>query len=116
MKPQIQEFLSRRLPVPGVAAWGIRFADRELANHCYNDWFNARQIEQLMPRLTLFIENLAQHRIEPARLSWVFERARILLALRKDSTCLALFVENRPGSTTAALDELLEEFRNLPAE
>jgi hypothetical protein len=46
-------------------------------------------------------------------LCWVFEHARIHVALRRDAGCLAFFVENRPG-TNPKLEGLLEEFAGLP--
>ena len=115
MKTALQEFLDRHLPLPGVAAWGARLADRTLASHCYTDWFATRQVEQALTRLTLAAENLAQHGIQPVRLNWTFEHARIHLALRKDGACLAFFVENRPGASPAALGSVLDEFTGLSA-
>jgi hypothetical protein len=58
---------------------------------------------------------LAYHGIQSERLCWVFEHARIHLALRRDGICLALFVENRPGVTNAKLEGVLGEFASLAA-
>ena len=72
--------LERSLPHPGVAAWGARLPDHTVANQCYSDWFGPAQIEQALTRLVLAAESLKAHRLEPVRLCWVFEHARILLA------------------------------------
>jgi hypothetical protein len=116
MSEALEQLLAQRLPLPGVAAWGARLAGRALKSHCYSDWFNPRQIEQALTRLTLAAESLDQHRLEARRLCWTFEHARIYLVIREDGMCLALFVENRPGLAAAGLIDVLEEFRQLPAE
>jgi hypothetical protein len=115
MSDKLQEFLGRRLPLPGVAAWSVRLADRGVLSHCYNDWFTGAQIEQAVTRLGLAADGLGYHGIQPVRLCWVFEHARIHLALRGDGVCLALFVENRPSVSNAKLIGVLEEFAGLAA-
>jgi len=115
MKDALQEFLDRRLPLPGVGAWSVRLADRTVTSQCYGDWFSAQQLEQAVTRLALAADGLGYHGIQPVRLCWVFEHARIHLALRRDGICLALFVENRPGVTTPKLEAVLTEFAGLAA-
>jgi hypothetical protein len=115
MKQDIEEFLSRRMPLPGVAAWGARLADRTVLSHCYSDWFSTEQVEQTLGRLALSADGLGYHGIQPVRLCWVFEHARIHLALRGDGVYLALFTENRPGVTNARLEGVLDEFARLAA-
>ena len=97
-------------PLPGLAAWGARLADRSLVSGCCMDWFTSAQVEQALSRMALAAENLGQHGIHPARLCWVFEHARVHLARRPDGACLALIVQNRPGLPTAALNRLLDQF------
>jgi hypothetical protein len=116
MKEKLQEFLSKRMPLPGVAAWGARLADRTVMSHCYSDWFSTEQIEQTLGRLALSADGLGYHGVRPVRLCWVFEHARIHLALRRDGICLALFVENRPGATNAKLEGVLGEFARITGE
>jgi hypothetical protein len=115
MNETVQEFLSRRLPLPGVAAWSVRLADRTVLNHCYSDWFSEKQLEQAISRLALAADGLGYHGIQPVRLCWVFEHTRIHLAMHREGVCLALFVENRPGVTNARLEGVLEEFAGLVA-
>lgn len=115
MKGSLEEFLGRRVPFHGLAAWSARLADQTMASHCYSDWFAAKQAEQTLGRLVLAAGSLGNHRIRPLQLCWVFEHARIHLGLRRDGACLALFVENRPDLPRAAAEGVLDEFARLPA-
>jgi hypothetical protein len=110
----LQGFLDRSLPLPGVTACSVRLADRTFVSRCYSDWFTPAQVEQALSRLALAADSLGYHGIQPTRLCWVFEHARIHVALRRDAACLAFFVENGPG-TNPKLEGLLEEFAGLPA-
>lgn len=114
MKPEWQQFLEQNLSFSGLAAWGARLPDRALASHCHTTWFGKPQIERILSRLLLAAESLAQHRLQPQRLCWTFEHARICAALRPDGACLALFLENRPDLPRPALEAALEGFRRLP--
>ena len=114
MKEALQALLEKGLPQPGVAAWGSRLPGQAADSRCYSDWFTPAQIEQILTRLALAAESLRSHGIQPSRLGWTFEHARICLALRRDGGCLALFVENRPGLPSAEIEGLLEEFLALP--
>jgi hypothetical protein len=115
MKDALQAFLDRNLPLPGVAAYSARLADRTFVSHCYSDWFTTAQAEQALSRLALAADSLGYHGIQPTRICWVFERTRIHLALRRDAACLAFFVENRPGAPNPKLQALLEEFVAMSA-
>lgn len=113
MKETLKKFVESRLPLEGLAAWGARLPDRTLASQCLNGWFTPRQVEQAVTRLALAAESLNSHGIQPVRLCWVFEHARIHLALRADGACLALFVENRPVTSSAALGSALAGFMEI---
>jgi hypothetical protein len=113
MKESLQNLLERRLPADGVAAWAIRRADGSVQSHCRTDWFSPQQIEQVLTRLTQAADGLGYHGIQPLRLCWVFDHARMHLALRRDGVSLALFVENRPGVSGGKLAAVLDEFSAL---
>src|SRR3954453_16263542 len=113
MTNSLQEFLAERMPLPRVAAWSARTADRMLTSQCYTDWLAPSRVEQALTRVALAAESLQQHGILPVRLCWVVEQVRIHLALRSDTACLALFVENRPGYSGEGVERLLEEFTEL---
>jgi len=108
-----QQFLGERLRCDGLAAWAARFPDRTVASHCYTDWFSTKQIERILSRLVLAGESLTQHGIQPSGMSWVFEHARVCVALRQDGGCLALFVENRPDLPRPSIEGVLEDFARL---
>jgi len=114
MKQSIESLMQKRLPLPGVAAWSARLPDRSMTGQCYTDWFTPKQAQNILGRLALAAESLAGHRLEPERLAWTFEHARIFLALRPDGACLALCVENRLEASTAALESVFQEFLALP--
>jgi hypothetical protein len=109
----LEELLARHLPIPGVAALVARLPDLTFLHRSYTDWFTEAQLHQLLSRLAATADSLGQQGIQPLRLAWTFEHARILLALRGDGPCLAVFVENRPGFPAAKIDRLLDEFSAL---
>ena len=98
-----------------MGACSVRFADRTYVTRCDQNAFTTAQVEKALGRLVLAAEGLGYHGIQPTRLCWVFEHCRIHLALRRDGTCLGVFVENRPGAGGAKVQALLQEFRALPA-
>ena len=113
MSEVLQSFLEQRVPFQGLAAWSARLADGALASQCFGDWLTSPQVEQTLASLVFAAENLGQQGIQPARLCWVFEHMRIHLGLGPDGTCLALFVENRPGLPRDPVENLLDEFSAL---
>lgn len=115
MKSALEGLLERHLALPGLAAWAARLPGPAVTSRCFGDWFTTVQLEQALPRLLLAMNTLGNEGVAAQRSCWVFERARIHLALRPDGTALALFLENRPGLATTAVDKLLDEFARLPA-
>jgi hypothetical protein len=104
------------MPMTAVAAWGVRFADRSFNTQRYTDWFSSEQIEQALQHLTLAAAPLNDNQSDPTRLCWVFEHARIFLALRPDNACLGIFAENRPDFSFDAIERVLDEFLALREE
>jgi hypothetical protein len=113
VKARFQELAAQWHEIPGLAAWCVRFPDRTIATHCFSDWFNSKQLEQVLNRVALAAVNLTYHGFEPTRLCWKFERARLFLVARPDSSCLVLFLENRPDLTTDQAEAALVDFVNL---
>jgi hypothetical protein len=116
LKKELEAFLSLRLPLPGVTAWGARLADKTVTSRSFGAGLNTRQIDTAVSKLATAVEQLADHRIQPVRMCWIFEHLRIHVGMRRDGSCLALYVENRPGLATTALEGLLEEYISLGAE
>ena len=113
MSKSLQTFLRQLRPPAGLAAWSARLTDRTLASRCYSDWFKPSQVEQALSRVAQAAENLSEHSIQPTRLCWVFDRARIFVVFRADAAALALFVENRPGLEPFAFERILRDFSVL---
>jgi len=115
MSQILNDYLSSRLPLPNVAAWGARLSDRRLSSRSYKDWLPEPRIEQTVARLAQIAESLLQHDIRPLRLCWTFELARIHLAFRPDGNCLVIFLEKAPGAFEEHVQAILQEFLTLPA-
>lgn len=111
MNDTLKPFLESHLPLEGVVAWSAGLPGSTVSSHSYRDWLSAAQIEQALDSLVYAAKSLYAHGIHPLQLCSVFEHLRIYLSLREDGTGLAVFVENRPGQPTDALNRLLEEFR-----
>jgi hypothetical protein len=109
----LQQLLETKLPFPGLAAWAARLPDGAVGRESFVNWFTPEQLEQLIARLAQGAENLARHQLAPRRLCWVFEHARVQVAMRPEGACLALFLENRPGLPAGAVREVLEDFLTL---
>ena len=114
MSEALQEFLQANLPLEGLAAWGARLPDGTWLTRCYNDGFTAAQVEQLATSLVVAARGLDPYGLQPVRLCWVFEHARLHLALRREGDCLALLMENRPELANAEVDRVLDAFEELP--
>jgi hypothetical protein len=115
MKKSCEEFLAARLPLPGLAACGVRLPDGMLIHQTFTRWLMPNQIRQATAHLAQTSENLRHHQIEPLRMAWVFEHLRVHLRMRPDKACLALFVENRPELEARSFESVLEAFAELPA-
>jgi hypothetical protein len=114
MRKTCEEFFAARLPIPGLAACGVRLPDGLVIHQSFNRWLTPMQIRQAMDHLAQTSEILQHQQIEPVRMTWVFEHLRVYLRLRPDTACLALFVENRPELVPSELERVLEEFAGLP--
>jgi len=115
MNQPIESLLGTQLPLPGLAAWCARWADRTVAHQCYSNWLTPAQVQQTVTRLALAAESLQQHKLQPVRLCWVFEHLRLHLAIRPDGACLALFAENRADLPANAFENVLDAFVRAPA-
>ena len=116
MKSAVEGLMDRHLPLAGLAAWTARLPGPSTATQSLGDWFTTAQLEQALPRLLAAIDTFGSEGVAAHRSCWVFERARIHLALRPDGAALALFVENRAGLSTGPVENLLAEFFQLPAQ
>ncbi len=116
MRSALHELLESRLPLPGVAAWCARLPDRTFVRGTYSDWFKQDRLDEIVTRLIISSDGLAHHGIQPLRLSWAFEHARIQMAVRQEGPCLAFFLENRAGLPTDKIEGIFADFAALPVE
>jgi hypothetical protein len=111
MSQALTSFLEQRLPLPGVAAWGLRSSDRTMLSGSYAEYLPPSRVEQTLGRLMLATESLQYHQVQPLQLCWVFEHLRVHLTQARNGAWLALFVENIPDLQGDAVAALLKEFR-----
>ncbi len=114
MNSPLRQLLDAQLPLPGVAAYAVRLPDLAVGQESFGDWFTPDQVAHFLARMIQAVENLRRHQLDPVRLCWVFEHARVHLALRPDGACLALFVENRPDVQVEEITQLIKHFLTLP--
>jgi hypothetical protein len=109
----LQQFWESQLPVPGLLGWGVFFANGAFQSGCSGETFAPAQIEQLMKRMLAASKSLQENGIQPLRLCWVFEHARLYLVKRKDACCLGLLMQNHPEVSTNTPERILSAFNDL---
>ena len=114
MSEVLKEFVEANLPSAGLAAWGMRFADGTWFTRCCNEALALPHVEQMAKALATAGGELEPHGLQPVRLCWVFEHARLHLALRREGVCLVLLMENRPDFPQGEIDRVLETFVQMP--
>jgi hypothetical protein len=114
MRRACEEFLMARLPVPGLAACALRLPDGAVTHRCFNRWLSSAQVQQAFAELALSFDLLQQQEMAAAQTVWLFEHLRVVLCLRPDHGCLALFLENRADLPLAEVQAVLDEFAELP--
>lgn len=113
MRSAYEELLSARLPLPGTAACALRLPDGALTHRCFTRWLSPMQVQQAFAELALSFEAVHQRHAAVLHTVWSFEHLRVVLCLRPDSACLALFLENRPDLSLVEVQALLNEFAQL---
>lgn len=113
MSELLENFLSSRLPIPGLAAYSLQMADRVLSNQCLSKSLYPSSTEQLLMRLTHGSKTLLPCPEKPVRYCWVFECLRVHVAVRLDGSSLVLVVENNSTAQMDRIQELLRDFVEL---
>jgi hypothetical protein len=114
MRDTCEQFFAARLPITGLAACGVRLSDGMVIHQCFNRWLTPQQVRQALTHLAQGFELIQQDKVAATRMAWVFEHLRVDLSLRPDQACLALFLENRPELRATEIQDVLEEFAELP--
>ena len=110
----VENFLSSRLPIGGVAAYSIRRGNDVLAADCLSKSLYPSSTEEMLARVVRGGRALLPCGDHPARYCWTFEGHRVYVAARPDGVCLALLVENNASAQLVSINETLQAFLDLP--
>ena len=113
MSDSITNFLGSRLPIGGLAAYSIHLPSRVLESRCFSKSIYAASAEEMLNRVVQGGRSLLPTGKVPAQYCWTFEVHHVYVAARPDGVCLALLVENNPGTQLARVQETLQGFLNL---
>jgi hypothetical protein len=116
MNDALQSFISSRLPIVGVAAYSLQASDRVLESQCLSKSLYPSSTEEMLARVVKSGRDLLPAGERPAQYCWTFEAHRVYVASRVDGFCLALLVENNPGSQLLRVQETLQGFLDLTEE
>jgi hypothetical protein len=113
MKDVIENFLSSRLPIGGLAAYSIHVPTGVLATECLSKSLYPSSAEQMLTRVIEGGRALLPPGERPAHYCWTFEVHKVYVAARPDGICLALLVENNPSAQLIRIKETLQDFLDL---
>ncbi len=113
MSDPVENFLAPRLPISGVVGYSIQLPDRVLATECFSKSLYPTAAEHLLSSVVSSGRTLLPAGQAAARYCWIFDCLRVYVAARPDGTCLALLVENNPGTQMLRIQETLQAFVEL---
>jgi hypothetical protein len=113
MSDVVENFLSSRLPIGGVAAYSIHLPSGVLASECLSKSLYPTSVEQMVNRVVQSGRTLLPCGEKPAHYCWTFEGHRVYVATRADGACLVLLVENNPSAQLVRIKETLQDFLDL---
>jgi hypothetical protein len=114
MSDVIENFLSTRLPIGGVAAYSIQLPNAVLASQCFSKSLYPTSTEQMLTRVIQGGRTLLPCEDRAAQYCWTFEAHRVYVAARPDGLNLAFLVENNTSTQLARIKETLQAFLDLP--
>jgi len=118
MKETLNLWATHRLRQPGVLACALRYPDATAFVQSYVPGFPPSAVENACRCVadTFLVLNL--NRLPAEQLRWVFEKANLLCARRKDGVYLVLFVSrSQAEAETRELDQAIRDFHNVsPAQ
>jgi len=116
MKESLSQWLSRRAPLRGVLACGVRFPDKTSLTQCWSSEFTAPSLENAWRCASDAFQVLRVNFFPNERVRWVYEKALLHCARREDGICLGIFTARDGGAVDAAeIERLLAEFCALRA-
>lgn len=113
MSDSITNFLGSRLPIGGLTAYSVHLPNRVLESQCFSKSMYATSAEEMLNRVVQGGRTLLPAGKASAQYCWTFEVHHVYVAARPDGVCLALLVENNPGTQLARVHEILQGFLNL---
>jgi hypothetical protein len=114
MSDVIENYLSTRLPIGGLAAYSIHAPNRMLSVQCLSKSLYPFSTEQMLNRVVQSGRVLLSCGEQAAHYCWTFETQRVYIATRPDGFSLALLVENNPSIQLIRIKETLQGFLDLP--
>jgi hypothetical protein len=116
MTDALSNLVLGRLPIVGLAAYSISLPDRVLVTQCLSKSLNASATEEMLDGVVRSGRTLLPINKAAARYCWTFESLRIYVTARADGICLALVVGNQPGIQMVRIQEMMQDFAELPAD
>jgi hypothetical protein len=113
MNDAIENFLSSRLPIGGLAAYSLQLPDGPGETECLSKSLYPSSTAELLTRLVHSGRTLLPAGEHPAQYCWTFECHRVYVAARPDGASLALLVENNPSAQLARVQHTLRDFLEL---
>jgi hypothetical protein len=113
MSEVVENFLTSRLPIGGVAAYSILSPGGLLVTDCLSKSLYPTSTEQMLARVVQSGRTLLSCGEQPAHYCWTFEGHRVYVAARPDGICLALLVENNSSAQVVRIKEALQDFLDL---
>lgn len=114
MSEVLEDFMSSRLPITGLAAYSVQLPDRVLTTQALSKSLYPAATERMLTGVVQSGRALLPAGQSAASYCWVFERLRVYVAARRDGICLALLVTNEPGIQMRCIQETLQAFGELP--
>jgi len=113
MSDILENFLPARLPIAGLAAYGLYARHGAVAAECLSKSLYPVSTEQMLTRVVQGGRALLPCGQSAAQYCWTFEAHRLYVASRADGASLALLVENNPNAQITRIKETLQDFLDL---
>jgi hypothetical protein len=113
MSDAISNLLSSRLPISGLAAYSIHLPTGPLDAQCLSKSLYPSTTQEMLSQLVQGGQTLLPPGGRQVQYCWTFEGHRVYVAARADGFCLALLVENNPGTQLLRIKETLQDFLDL---
>jgi hypothetical protein len=117
MTDSLTVWLSEHARFPGLLGWGLRRPDDTACAHSFSPGFPVAAIEGVCHIVADTFLLLHLNRLPTGRVRWVFEKASLHCARRREGTYLAVLIARDSETTNAdALERFLTEFKTLKTQ